>query len=70
MVGYPTEERIEDYFYELRDKIIAEYIRVQIAKKVEAKASDFDGQRKNEIVTVIFADLLSLFSKCQRFRFV
>lgn len=68
-VGYPAEEFIDDCFFELRDEVVAEDIRAQVAKKVEAKVPDVDDQRNNEIVTVISSDLLSYLQNAGDFDF-
>ena len=59
-VGYPCEEFIDDYFYELQQEVIKEEIQKMVRDKIKnlPLADELSKQKKDEVVTVITSGII------------
>lgn len=70
-VGYPCEEFIDDYFYELQQEVIKEEIQKQTAIEIEhlPVANELTDTKKAEAVTVITSSIIEYMDVAGEFNY-
>ncbi|MGF7313084.1 helix-turn-helix transcriptional regulator [Enterococcus faecium] len=70
-VGYPCEEFIDDYFYELQQEVIKEEIQKMVRDQIENLpiTDELSKQKKDEAVTVITSGIIEYMDVADEFNY-
>ena len=70
-VGYPCEEFMDDYFYELQQEVIKEEIQKMVRDQIKKLpiADDLSKQKKDEAVTVITSGIIEYMDVAGEFNY-
>lgn len=70
-VGYPCEEFMDDYFYELQQEVIKEEIQKLTANEIDRLpfSSELSDAKKDEAITVITSDIIEYMDVAGEFNY-
>lgn len=70
-VGYPCEEFIDDYFYELQQEVIKEELQKLTANEIDRLpfSSELSDAKKDEAITVITSDIIEYMDVAGEFNY-